>query len=431
MAELVIGLAATPQQWRRALHAHVRDHVAGVRLVVLQDATEVPGSGIGVIVVDDTTEFLTPTQALALRDQGVRIVGIYDPRGREGRGKGALDVLGVDIELTVSASPHELLDKVARLAPHRAVMTDVAALPSSRGGRPPPPPPPAPPGYAQSQGYAPVRHQSNGGSGTIIAVTGGSDSPGRTECAVGIAQVLSQSAPTVLVDLDEHSPSVARRLGYALAPNVLDALSVAQTGAPLAPVVGRRGDFTGSVSFNVITGLANPNDWAQLREIGGLLSALRATWRWVVIDTGPSCDPDQVPPGGARNGATRMAVRSADDVVAVCNSTPLGVLRLLDWATAAAELRRGRPFTVALNRAPRDSFQREQLISQVQGNLPRGTLSEFVLVAEDSRVYRSLWDAAPAPPGPFVSSMEGLVGAVAPAARGSAGRKRKVRGGGQ
>jgi MinD-like ATPase involved in chromosome partitioning or flagellar assembly len=400
VAELIVGLVATPQQWRRDLHAHVRDHVAGVRLVVLHESTEAFTAGVDVVIVDDTMEFLTPTQALALRDQGVRVVGVYDPKGKAGRGRAALDVLGVDSALDVTSPPEKLLATVATLSPARAgargpITGSTPAVPGHANGHQPGmpgPPQPLPGGHRLA----------------TIAVAGGSDAPGRTETAVALAASLAARAgPTLLVDLDEHSPTVARRLGFHVAPNVLDALGAVQSGVPLPSVVGQRAAFApGQVGFNVVCGLANPNEWAQLRDVRALLRAAVETWAYVVVDTGPTCAPDQVPPGGTRNSATRTALRSADHVVAVCNPTPLGVLRLLDWATSAVELAAGRPMTVLVNRAPTDRYARDQLYRQIAGNLPQASLWAVDFLPVDPKVTQAVWDADVVRPGGFTAGVD-------------------------
>lgn len=423
MAELVIGTAATPQRWRRELHAHVRDHVAGVRLIVLQDSLEAFSSGVDVIVVDDTMDFITPAQAVALRDQGVRVVGVYDPRGRQGRGRLALEHIGVDILVTINDPPEVLLEQVARLTPARphaaadgngsaasnlALLDERAMTPAH-----------VPPGMT-------VAHPDAGGpGGSVVAVVGGSDSPGRTETAIAVAATLAaRSGPTVLADLDEHNPSVARRLGYHLAPNVLDALAAVHAGAFLGSVVGQRAAFAqGPVGFDVICGLANPNDWSQLRDVSTLVAALGRAWPHVVVDTGPSCDPDQIPPGGARNSATRTAIRSATAVLAVCTGTPLGVLRLLDWAAAGVELLEGKAMTVLVNRAPPDRFARDQIVDQLAGNLPRGTLHDVVFVPDDNKVVQAVWNAALVTGGPFTTGVQDAAARVVPGMRQPARRR--------
>jgi MinD-like ATPase involved in chromosome partitioning or flagellar assembly len=395
MGELVVGTVATPQPWRRALQAHVRDHVAGVRLVVLHDVQDAFASGVDVVVVDDTLDFLTPTQALALRDQGARIVGVYDPSGRHGRGIGPLEQLRVDAAIPVVDVPVGLLAELATVNLHGRRHDQINT-------------PPAP---------FPVSPAQRNGHGTMLAVAGGTDSPGRTEVAIALAAAIAAGGePAVLVDVDEHNPSVARRLGYQVAPNILDVLTGVETGAELA--VAQRAAFAqGEVDFDVICGLATIDDWPQLRDLGRLLTAVTLRWGHTVIDTGPSCQPDHIPPGGARNAATRAVLSAADQIVAVCTPTPLGVLRLLDWATAAAELIGERPTTIAVNRAPSSKFHQDQLREQLVTNLPGGFAGDICFLRDDRRVRDAAWDGTVVPRGRYAEEVNVLAGRLAPSQR--------------
>jgi len=391
---IVVGVVATPQQWRREFTFHVRDHVPGDVLEVraLHDATDA-FDGVDVVVVDDTLSFLTPTQVIGLRELGVRVVGVYDPTGRRGKGLAALDQLGVDAAVPLSDDPAGLVDAVADLPDrHRR----------ARGN-----------GHDPA---APVSLATAGAAASVvIAVGGASDSPGRTECAVGIAQsIASRGRRVVLVDLDEHNPSVARRLGYPLTPTVLDALTALASGGDLSAAVARRsGAGGGAVGFDVVAGLANPADWPQLHDVSRLLATLGESWPYVVVDTGGVCAPDQVPPGGARNAATRVALRQADHVVAVGNGTRSGVLRLFDWAASAAELIDG-PVTLAISRAPQEAFRRGELVDQLTATLPPLLCADIEFIPRDPRLAGADWDAAPPGPGPFMAAIESLADRLVP-----------------
>jgi hypothetical protein len=136
--------------------------------------------------------------------------------------------------------------------------------------------------------------------------------------------------------------------------------------------------------------------------VPSVLDALAARWRYVVVDTGATCAPDQVPPGGARNAATRAALRSADEVVAVCSPTPLGVLRFLRWAADAAGLLGGDvTSTVAVNRAPRGRFHRGELAGQIAANVPDRLVDDVVFIERDDAVEAAVWDAVPVGRGRF------------------------------
>jgi MinD-like ATPase involved in chromosome partitioning or flagellar assembly len=388
MAELVIGTVATPQPWRRALQAHVRDHVAGVRLVTLHDTRDALNADVDVVVVDDTLDFLTEAEARVLRDRGTRIVGVCDPSGRDGRGRQPLDDLKIETVVPISQGPEALLDAVATLSPtrrHAGRHDDAVA----RLDQPP-------------NGREPI------GRGAVVAVGGGSDAPGRTEIAVALAQRLAVSGePVLLVDLDERNPSVARRLGYQLTPNVLDAVTALVAGGPLDTAVAQPAPFaTGTIDMNVIAGVPHPGDGAPLGDVTALIDEATRRWPWVVVDTGPSCHTD--------NAATRAALARADHLLAIASPTPLGVLRLFDWLPASAEVNRGRPFTVVVNRAPRDGFRREELRGQIIEHLPDGLVEDVCFVADDRAVLDAVWDATPVGRSRFTRDVDLLCARIGP-----------------
>lgn len=399
---VVVGVVATPQEWRREFGFFVADHVQkdALSITSLHEPSDA-FDGVDVVVVDDTLTFLTPTQVLALRDQGVRVVGVFDPTGRAGKGRQVLDQLGVDAVVALDQGAAALVEVVA----------DLAA--GNRRFR------------SNGQHTAPYVPAVDGQTGVVIAVGGGSDSPGRTEVAIAVARSLAlRGSPVLLVDLDEHNPSVARRLGYHLSPNVLDALATAASGPDLAKALGRRSSIgAGDVALDAIVGLANPAEWAQLHDVANLLDAAGRGWPYVVVDTGPTCAPDQVPPGGIRNAATRIALHEADHVIAVSNGSRSGFLRLLDWGAFATELMTGST-TLAINRAPREGFRRGELADQIARNLPRQLAADIEFIPADSRLADADWDAAPPTAGPFTTAVDALVDRVLP--RPPAGQRRRL-----
>jgi MinD-like ATPase involved in chromosome partitioning or flagellar assembly len=405
---LIVGVVATPQQWRRDLQAHVTDHVQGVVLRVLHEGAN--ADGVDVVILDDTRDFLTRAQVLALLDKGIRVLGVFDATGRNGRGRAPLDALGVEA-LPIGDQPDVLLQAAATLDP--------AAL-RRRRVRPVTP-------------FVPDVVEPNGNSSeprsSVIVVGGGSDSPGRTEVAVAVASVLgARGASTVLLDVDEHDPSISPRLGYEVTPNVLDALAVLGSGGEIADCLGRRAAFaTGQIDFEVVCGLTSSADWSQTRELSGLIGALRSGWEYVVVDAGPQCGPDQIPPGGARNAATRTALRLADHAVAVCTATPMGVLRFLQWATSAVELLGHKQLTVLVNRAPRESFHRSELIDQITSNLPSGAIARIEFLPADRSVAAAVWDGTPVGTGAFRDAVQSAVEAMRPSPTGRrTGRRRTL-----
>lgn len=395
VADLVVGTVASPQPWRRALHAHVRDHATGIRLLVLHDADDAVRDAVDVLVVDDSLDFLTQAQVAALQERGVWVVGVFDPTGRSGRGRQALARLGVDASIAAPADPALLVAELAMRSPARRVHAEfddvVAGLELDTASR------------------RPREHQ-------VIVVAGGSGSPGRTEVAAAIAYSLGRRGePTLLVDLDDRDPTVARRLGFELVPNVLDAVAARRAGQLVPDVLARRARFAdGSFPFDAIVGLAQPGDRAQLADVDGLLDELAGQWHRVVIDIAATDDDEG--DGPRRQTPARAVLQAADTVVVVCAATPLGVLRLLDWAPTAAEATPASPVTLAMNRSPRERFMRLELTAQVEANLPDGFLGDVAFLPEDRRVTEAVWAAGPVARGPFTKAVDRLCDAAAPPA---------------
>ena len=125
-------------------------------------------------------------------------------------------------------------------------------------------------------------------------------------------------------------------------------------------------------------------------------------------------------------GAARAAVAAAEQLVAVCPPTPLGLLRLLDWAAQAHELAPAKPMTVVVNQAPRSRYRRGQLESQLRGNVAPQLLNEIVFVPADDRVCDAVWDGAPVPKGPFSTAIRVLATRYAVPPAGGAGPRRRT-----
>lgn len=415
MAALVVGVPVTAQ-WRHDVAAYVTDHAsAGVELVVLHDSEEALSTRVDALVVDDTTDFLTPAQVIALSDQGVRVVGLFHG-GREGRGREWLTQLGIDSAdtLDVGVEPAALLDAL--------VTVDVSSFRRRRNGAVP----------AVRPAYVPVQRRAPqaGKRGVVVVVVGGSDSPGRSEVAVSVADRLATSSPTILVDLDDQNPSVAARLGLQPAPNVLDALTSIRSGDDVRGCLARRASFARAhppgATADVLCGLANPADWGELRDVPGLLDALASIWEFVVVDIGATVSSDE------RNAAARAAVGAADVLWAVCRATPLGVVRLLTWAgEAAGLLDRKAMMTVVMNQAPTDGFRRGELAALL-ARLPTRLVGGLAWLDRDPAVEAAVWDAVPVRKGRFVSGIDQMVAPLRAGIRGEPTRRslRNARGGG-
>ena len=393
--ELTIGVAFTPREWRVALQRHVRDHVVGVALRVVRDARTALEEQMDVLVVDDEAPFLSPLLMSSLRERGVPVVGLYDPEDVDGAGEGILERLGVDAVLAVDVEPEELLSAVRDVASRDDDLAPrfeelVAGL-----------------------GLDVVAEDAVARVGRRVAV-GGPPGAGATEVAVALTQVWGTQSRTILVDLDEVAPGVARRLHLALYPHLLTALDgvrgagfddqAQEDGDLLDAALARPLSSSGDLPFDVLAGLADGRDWPLVRpeDVDALLGLMTRRWATVVVNLGPHLE--DLSRFVDRYGASRAALARSDHLVGVCEATPRGVLRFLDWLVDATAITSDRPVDVVVNRAPRAGFQRAEVADALYEHAgPR--LASVTFAPDDRRVAKAAWDGRLVPPGRFLRAV--------------------------
>lgn len=391
MATITIGIVASSREWRSILQAHVRDHVADVKVQILREprmALELP---LDVVVIDDVSSFLTRDKVVRLREKGTRVVGIYDPEGHEGLGVSFLENLGVDLSLPSNISPEEMINAVSQLQPKEnySNVFDHAVADFSAG----------------------QNVNSNPGESTLIAVSGPAGT-GSTEVAIALADILvARRNATLLLDCDEVGPSVARRLGFHLHPNILSAMdSVANVTRPLTEMVGRPSDqMASSINFDVIPGIASQEDWPQLKstDLSDLFSAARKSWRYIICNTGPFAE-DLSGYGMERFCGTRAALEYADLIVGVMTPTPTGYMRFLDWLASLRTIGHERSVYVVVNRSPKSGYIRSEIENQLSKDVDNRYIAGVFFVPEDERVSKAEWEGQLVQRGPFVNSVAEL-----------------------
>jgi len=428
--EYTLGVIASAREWRTELQSYVRDHVGGVRVKILREPRMAFEEQLDVIVVDDVSPFLNRSKVMMLQEHGVRVIGVFDPDLQAGLGRGFLETLGVDLVLPATMAPEEMIRAISALEPNARLNDRFDEVVRGIEFDAPSAPAPAP-------------------RGPVIAV-GGPAGAGTTEVAISVADALARRGETtVLVDLDESNPSVGRRLSYMLQPNILSALeTAAHRTRPLVEVSGRRAPGAmGNVGFHVVPGIANLDDWPQLRshEVVDLLELTSRTWRNTVVDTGANIE-DLVGYGLDRFGASRTVLADADVLIGVCHPSPVGVLRFLDWAAELRALGREAGLWVLVNQAPDRSarkhgvsdigstfgrlfgstYMRAEIEEQLRNNIDPRLVYGVVTAPHDERVVRAAWDGTVAERGAFVRTVGGLVDVAVPRVAASAGRRRKV-----
>lgn len=398
MNGLTVGILYSSREWRPAFQRHVRDHVGGISLRLVRDSRMALEEHLDVLLVDDETSFLGPPFVAALRERGTRIVGLHDPNEMEGASSDFFRRLGVDRLVPYTVEPDDLLAEIEQLRP------DIGL--DDR--------------FDQVVAGLDLVDQTQ--RSQIIAV-GGPPAAGATEIAVTLADVIAGHGRTVLVDIDEVAPGVARRLQLSLHPHVLTALDElhgANVGfdsvatRPLEQALARPAvGSNGPLPFDVIAGLANPRDWHLLRgdDVSHLLAELAGSWGCVIANLGPHLE--DLSRYVDRFSASRAGVGQADRLVGVCEASPRGFLRFFDWLVEVEELAPGRGVDVAVNRTPRSPFRRAELEGQLHEHAgPQ--LRSISFIPEDPAVGRSEWDGVVVPRCRFRKAVEPLAAKVAP-----------------
>ena len=417
MSELTVGVVASTRAWRSELQAYVRNHVSGVRMVVLREPRALLDEAFDVVVIDDVASLLNRHTIRKLRQRGVGIVGVYDPDEDDGAGSRRLTELGVDVTVPAGASAEELLDQIALFGPATAFHDEVQEYLDALE-------PTAPNLAAEGAGTE--------GPG-LVAVTGVTGEPAGVEVAAAMATVMAgRGERVIVVDVNEVAPTLARSLAYALEPNLLSALDALRHGSGVGadPLAVRSPGASGTVAWDAIVGLANTADWDQLRDADllSLLEELRGRWDRVVAVTGPHVE-ELGALGPGRFAASRATLGAADAVVGVAPATRLGVLAWLDWAADVADLLGPRPLWAVLERVPRSPFKAAELEDALRANVAPEQLGGVWFLPADPRVEEAAWQAAPLRRGPFVRAVADMVAALAPAPagrRGAGGAARRL-----
>ena len=95
----------------------MRDHVAGIRVQILREPRLALELDLDVVIIDDTSSFLTKDKVVLLREKGTRVVGVYYSLEQEGLGQEFLEKLDIDLALPSTISPEEMINAISQLQP--------------------------------------------------------------------------------------------------------------------------------------------------------------------------------------------------------------------------------------------------------------------------------------------------------------------------
>lgn len=352
-----IGLAASSRDWSDRFHRFLLDHGGGtVRFRVMSPAQAV-ASQYEVLFIDDVCSFLNQRLVIDVRASGKSIVGVFDPSDGTDAKRRLLEV-GIGDVIESDATPEEFLD--------------VAALTISHS---------TPPREVTSE---------SGKDGFRIGLTGPPGGVGVTEIACALARDLSERHRTALVDANAAWPSVGQRLGLAVHPNIRTAIDF------VLHEPDRLDDATHLIgALSVIPGPANPGvSGVSPADLVALISGLGNTHSHVVVDLGPLPD------------LAAELIRCLDALLVVGTGDPVGVTRLARAAErVATALTTECEIGLVVNRVDKAPRERSEIVSVLAGSAPG---IPVVLVPEDRRIRRAVWDGAPIERGALHRSVRRL-----------------------
>jgi MinD-like ATPase involved in chromosome partitioning or flagellar assembly len=369
---------------------------------------------------------------------GVAVVGLV-PRGDEAAER-RLRQLGVLHVLPSDSAPQELSAAVlhAVSGARAATSGEHAALADPRAALSGPvAPAPATPDAVTAAPAGPVALADTGtGTGRVVAVWGPTGAPGRTTVAVTLAaEVAALGRSALLVDADVYGGVVAQVLGLLDdAPGLAAACRLANTGALDLPALA---DLARTVtpSLRVLTGIARPDRWPELRPtaVEVVLELARSLAAVTVVDCGFALEQDEElaydTAAPRRNGATLAAVETADTVCVVGAADPVGLQRLVRGLTELKEAVPGVQPLVVVNKL-RGSAIPGDAEREVRQALARyAGVTDPVLVPADGEALdralaagRTVTEAAPG--SPARSALAALAGSLVGVPRQPRARRR-------
>jgi MinD-like ATPase involved in chromosome partitioning or flagellar assembly len=306
-----------------------------------------------VLFIDDVCSFLTPRLVRSIRDSGREIVGVYDPVDAPDAKRHLLEC-GITDVIEANAAPEEFLAAAAAMLIHRAEPRQMTPKTSSC---------------------------------FKVGVLGPVGGVGTTEIAIGLASSLARRRSTILVDLDQMTPSVAQRLDLPLHPNLLTAVDAAHYSAG-----GVREAILSHESVDVVGGLAKSSALRELApiEVEGLLDEIGSTGYQVLVADLGAPPPDDL-------DLLRFHV-----LIVVGLANPVGIARLVRM-THRLVSNPDTPDTVAvLNRVGPGSGRRQEIRAEMARLLPT---MPVILLPEDRRLERASWDGTNLVRGPFAKSL--------------------------
>lgn len=379
-APMRVGVVLSTREWWRRLHAHAVDHSPDVEVVVVRDERSVLESGLQVVCTDDTVLWFTRATVSRVEAAGVTVVGVR--AAQSPASDTALETIGLTHRVSDSVAPAALLELLTRLRPRDAFDEIVAQLD--------------------------VADDDDAGRVTVV---GGPPGAGAREVAIAVAAGLADEASTVLVDCNESSPGVARRLGLQLQPHLLDAADLAVGGGDIGPALAVAAPqlSAATLPFAVVAGLPAASEWRRCttQMVDALLVVCRRGWGHTVVATSPIVE--DLRRWVDRYGVSRDLLATSGRVVGVCEASPRGVLRFVDWL---ADAQPTATVLTVINKLPGTRYSSGEVADQLRSLC--GDRIEVVASAPyDRRVVAAEWAATLPASGPFTRAVQPVVTSLA------------------
>jgi MinD-like ATPase involved in chromosome partitioning or flagellar assembly len=232
----------------------------------------------------------------------------------------------------------------------------------------------------------------------LISIWGSSGSPGRTSLAINLAFVLAQKKlPTLLIDLDAVSPSLAASLGLVsevsgISSVIHDAIKLKFNSQSLDSNL-----FEVQNNLHVLTGITNSKRWPELRT-EGLISVLQyCSQQYANI----VCDLSSILPEANDSSLNDIDIFKRFDhipavlqrssrVIFVSGSTPLALIRASESLETLHEIIREEPLIV-LNRINQLNLGNKYvgIVEDIFGRWVNPT--EIVKIPEDLTIFAQAW----------------------------------------
>jgi len=373
-----VGLAATKTPWSTQLRSYIHDHVSGLTVEAVLDASQLNQAGrppLDVLVIDDATRILTGADIGAAVAAGTVVVGLYNPRQRAGRDN--LERLGASQLYSVETTTAELAAAIAAIGPRPSGPDEGRYEQPSRLPR------------------AATRPAHWRGALTVMsAATGGS---GLTETVIGIANQWAATQQILVIEANPMAATMAARLRRPTGFGLGWALGLAAQGqavfpAALTPDFGPAGRGLGD--FDVICQSSMPGAPAPASpaHLEAVVDAALGIYDHVLVEIGPLVAEST--PALDRFAAGRTMLIKADQAIVVARADPEAVIHLAEWKAAARTMSVGAPCWAIFGRTPKGSYE----ISQLTASLKATTASEAGAFAgihslpEDPQVAKARWN---------------------------------------